>query len=161
MWIVCELYGKIGNWWTKFRRTKLPKFGLGAANFVRWKILCAEILSDKVHWVSYQKSHICINPQFTRQTPKAPWILKKSTILRRTCPMTEVEKLPIQKGTQKEIEKTREYMTLVLSVKINLESYHWDRIFKSYCSTICVQWRADPCTVSAWSYGACSSHLSA
>ena len=32
----------------KFCRTKLPKFRLGAENFVRWKIFSAEILSDKV-----------------------------------------------------------------------------------------------------------------
>ena len=32
----------------KFRQTKLPKFRLGAENFVRRKILSAENLSDKV-----------------------------------------------------------------------------------------------------------------
>ena len=33
----------------KFRRTKLPKFRLGAENFVHRKILSAEILFDKVY----------------------------------------------------------------------------------------------------------------
>ena len=67
----------------KFRRTKLPKFRLGAENFVRRKILSAEILSDKVFRVSLKKLDInlfFVQPNFASFSNQGQLVLFLNTV---------------------------------------------------------------------------------